>query len=74
MEKRTRDPSKGGIGIILNTARTRLIMTMVDEIAINPGFAIPNSPEKRMRSPKKIAREKFTIDPDAATRGSLIFG
>lgn len=66
-EKSIFEPSRGGMGMRLNSARTILIRTMTEERAMNPSPPNPVAEEIRIKIPKKIAIAKFVRIPAAET-------
>lgn len=67
-EKRSFEPSSGGIGIRLNTASVRLMMTMYEAISIN-GVITPCCTNLIIH-PKMRAMTRFESGPAAAIRNS----
>src|SRR3989344_6143483 len=66
-ENRTFDPSSGGIGIILNTARRTLMSTMRAMMSANPAGKLKSAPSARISNPKIAAISRLVRTPAAPT-------
>ena len=70
IEKRTFEPSSGGIGTKLKTPKIILRKTIDAESERKATLFIPSSEEKRIIKPKTIAIKKLESGPAAATISS----
>ena len=69
-EKSILEPSRGGIGMRLNIARARLVITIIEVIKYKLSDKEAFKPKKGMKRiiiPKIIAMNKFAKTPAAAT-------
>ena len=72
IEIRSFDPSSGGIGIRLKTAKSRFICTIQLEKTSNDGLR--KEPKNLIRRPKNKAKIKFAIGPAKATKPISLLG